>query len=125
MSKKEKLKLEYEFRASPTILYDFLTDPSNLSQWFADHCDITGDRFSFFWDGYEEVAIAEDREDDEYLKLVWEDDPNKIIEFKIRKADISGATILTIIDHIDEDEFDGQQLLWDEQISTLKMKCGG
>lgn len=122
---KEKLKLEYEFRASPTILYDFLTNPSNLSQWFSDHCDVTGDRFSFFWNGYEEVAIAEDREQDEYLRLVWDDEPDKVIEFKIHKADISGATILTIIDSVDEDEMEDQQLLWDEQISTLKMKCGG
>ena len=125
MSKREKLKLEYEFRASPTILWDFLTNPSNLAQWFADHCDVTGDKFSFFWDGYEEVAIAEERDQDEYLKWVWEDDPEKMIEFKIRKADISGATILTIIENVEKADFEEQTLLWDEQISTLKMKCGG
>lgn len=125
MSKREKLKLEYEFRASPTILWDFLTNPSNLAQWFADHCDVTGDKFSFFWDGYEEVAIAEERDQDEYLKWVWEDDPEKMIEFKIRKADISGATILTIIENVEKADFEEQTLLWDEQIGTLKMKCGG
>lgn len=125
MSKRDKLKLEYEFRASPTILYDFLTNPSNLAQWFADHCDVTGDKFSFFWDGYEEVAIAEERDEDEYLKWVWEDDPDKVIEFKIRKADISGATILTIIENVEKADFEEQTLLWDEQIGTLKMKCGG
>ena len=125
MSKREKLKLEYEFRASPTILWDFLTNPSNLAQWFADHCDVTGDKFSFFWDGYEEVAIAEERDQDEYLKWVWEDDPEKMIEFKIRKADISGATILTIIENVEKADFEEQTLLWDEQIVTLKMKCGG
>lgn len=125
MSDKQKLKLEYEFRASPAILYDFLTNPSNLAQWFADHCDVTGDRFSFFWNGYEEVAIAEERDEQEYLKWVWEDEPDKVIEFKIRKADISGATILTVIDSVEEDEMEDQQLLWDNQINALKMKCGG
>lgn len=125
MAKRDKLKLEYEFRASPTILYDFLTNPSNLAQWFSDHCDVTGDRFSFFWDGHEEVAIAEERDQDEYLKWVWEEDPDKMIEFKITKADISGATILTIFETVEKSDFDEQTLLWDEQIGTLKMKCGG
>ncbi len=122
---KKKLVLEYEFRASPAIIYDFLTNPSNLAQWFADHCDVTGDRFSFFWNGYEEVAIADDYIEDEYLKWVWEDDPDKVIEFEIEKADISNATILRITDTVDDDELEDQQLLWDSQINTLRTKVGG
>lgn len=125
MASKEKLKLEYEFRASPAILYDFLTNPSNLAQWFADHCDVNGDKYSFVWNGYEEIVIAEELDENEYVKWIWEDDDEKIIEFKISKADISNATILTIIDNVDADEVEDSQLLWDEQISTLKTKCGG
>jgi len=122
---KSILELEYEFRASPTILYDFLTNPSNLTQWFADHCDVTGDRFSFFWNGYEEVAIATEYKEGEYMKWVWEDEPEKIIEFSLTKADITNTTIMIIRDHVDEDELEDQQMLWDSQIKTLRSKVGG
>lgn len=125
MSTYKPLKLEYEFRASPAILFDFLTNPSNLAQWFADHCDVTGNKFTFVWNGYEEVAIAEEIDQDEYLKLVWEDDEDKMVEFSIRKTDISNATILTITDHVEEEDLEDQTLLWDNQIATLKVKCGG
>ncbi len=122
---KTTLELEYEFRASPNILYDFLTNPSNLAQWFADHCDVNGDRYSFFWNGYEEVAIAEDYEEGEFMRWVWEDEPDKVIEFRLGKAEISNATILSISDQVDEDEMEDQRLLWDSQINTLRTKVGG
>lgn len=125
MAEKVKLNIEYEFRASPAILYEFLTNPSHLAQWFADHCDVNGDVYSFFWNGYEEKAIAEELKENEYVRMKWEDEEDKTIEFKLGKADISNSTILTIIDSVDEDESDDVQLLWDSQINTLRSKVGG
>jgi len=122
---KSILELEYEFKASPNILYDFITNPSNIAQWFADHCDVTGDRYSFFWNGYEEIAIADDYNEGEFMRWVWEDEPDKIIEFRLSKADITNSTILIIQDHVDEDEMEDQRMLWDSQIKTLRSKVGG
>ena len=39
MNKKQLYTLEYPVRCSPTILYDFLSNPSGLQEWFADHVD--------------------------------------------------------------------------------------
>ncbi len=125
MAEKVKLTIEYEFRASPNILYEFLTNPSHLAQWFADHCDKNGDVYSFFWNGYEEKATVIDTKEPDFLKWQWEDDEEKIIEFRLGKTDISNATILTVIDSIEEDEADDQELLWDSQIKTLRSIVGG
>jgi len=125
MSVKVDLEIEYEFRASPAILFEFLTNPSHLAQWFADHCDVNGDIYSFFWNGYEETAAIVDIKDNETLKFIWEDDDEKYIKFSLGKADITNATILTIIDHVEEDESDDQRLLWNSQIQRLRTIVGG
>ena len=54
--KKIKYELEYLVNTSPNILFTCITTPSGLSEWFADDVNIKDDRFTFFWDGDEEVA---------------------------------------------------------------------
>ncbi|MFN9981253.1 MAG: START-like domain-containing protein, partial [bacterium] len=36
---KQLYTLEFPVRCSPTILYDFLSTPAGLSEWFADKVD--------------------------------------------------------------------------------------
>jgi len=45
--KKQAFTIERTFRSSPTILYDFLTTPSGLIQWFSDSADLNGDIYTF------------------------------------------------------------------------------
>ncbi|MEZ5054102.1 MAG: START-like domain-containing protein [Chitinophagales bacterium] len=40
MAKKIPFTVERTFKSSPTILYNFLTTPSGLVQWFADYVDL-------------------------------------------------------------------------------------
>jgi hypothetical protein len=47
MSKKVKYTLEYPVRCSPGILYEFLSTPSGLQEWFADKVDESEGVFSF------------------------------------------------------------------------------
>ena len=44
---KGKFSVEYVIRTSANILYEFLTTPSGLSEWFADDVNILGDLFLF------------------------------------------------------------------------------
>ena len=37
MSKKTFFSVEYDFHASPQLLYQYLSTPSGLSEWFADN----------------------------------------------------------------------------------------
>ncbi|MFY7839278.1 MAG: START-like domain-containing protein, partial [Lacibacter sp.] len=47
MSKKVLYTLEFPVRCSPTILYEFLSTPSGLQEWFADKVDERDGVFAF------------------------------------------------------------------------------
>jgi uncharacterized protein YndB with AHSA1/START domain len=123
-----KFELEYLFRASPNILYKFITTPACLVRWFCDEVDITpGGKYTFFWSGSEEVAEVLDSESDEYIRFQWEDaeDDDEYLEFRMTRSPVTGETILLITDFVDEDEVDDQKQLWEEQIKHLRSETGG
>ena len=71
---KVRIDLEYIIKTSPTILFNCLSTPSGLSEWFADDVNIKNDRYTFFWDGSEETAILKNVRKSESVKFQWEDD---------------------------------------------------
>ena len=71
--KRVKFDMEFIFRASPTILYKFITTPSCLIRWFCDEVDIQGEVFTFAWEGADEVAEMLDDIEDERVRFHWED----------------------------------------------------
>lgn len=125
--KRVQLELEFIFRASPTILYKFLTTPSCLIRWFCDEVDITLDEFSFFWEGSEEKAELIDDIEDERVRFRWEDaeSDEEYLEFRMSKSPVTGETILLITDFCDEDEKDDQRQLWESQVKQLRIETGG
>ena len=60
----EKIKYELEFpiHASPQLIYQYISTPSGLSEWFADNVNSRGELFKFIWDGTEEQAKLEELE---------------------------------------------------------------
>ena len=56
MSKKTFFSVEYDFQASPQLLFQYLSTPSGLSEWFADNVNSRGENFVFIWDDTEEKA---------------------------------------------------------------------
>ena len=70
LMKRIPVDLEYIFKASPAILYKFLTTPACLVRWFCDGVDINGDVYTFSWDGSEENAeVVDDIEAVSYTHL--------------------------------------------------------
>lgn len=121
-----QIKMEYIFRASPAILYTFLTTPSCLIRWFCEESDVQGDTFTFTWDGADEVAELIDDIEEERLKFQWEDgEEGEYLEYKMYKSDVTNETILEVYDWCDDDEVDSQRDLWESQIKVLKQECGG
>jgi uncharacterized protein YndB with AHSA1/START domain len=121
-----QIDMEFIFRASPTILYKFLTTPSTLIRWFCDEVDIQGDTFTFVWSGSEEVAELIDDIEDERVRFEWEDaDEGEYLEFRMEKSPVTGETILTITDFCDSDEVADQKQLWETQINQLRTETGG
>jgi uncharacterized protein YndB with AHSA1/START domain len=128
MSKKIPFTVERTFRSSPSILYNFLTTPSGLVQWFADYVDLdpNGEVFTFEWNGEEQRAIVLGYEDDEFVKLQWEDEDDEKVyfEYKIRVTDVTKETILTVTDFAEKVDIPSAKELWASQLNDLAKALG-
>jgi len=122
---RKQFTLEYIIRSSPAILFEFLTEPSCLAQWFADYCDASEDDYVFGWNGQFEKAEIVEMEDDEYVKYRWlKADESEFFSFRVYKSEISNETVLEIIDFCEPKEIKDSTFLWDNQIEDLKHALG-
>ncbi len=126
-AKRTMYKIEYIFRASPTIVYQFLTTPACLVRWFCDEVDISGNVYTFFWDGDEQKAVLIEDWEDELLRFEWEDAPmpNEYLEFRLSKSPITEETVLIITDFCDVNDIKSANKLWDSQINQMRVETGG
>lgn len=128
MAKKVPFTVERTFRSSPAILYSFLTTPSGLVQWFADYVDLdpNGEVFTFEWNGEEQNAEVLAYEEEEYVKLRWEDDDDDraYFEYRIRVTDITKETILTVTDYAYKEDVESSKALWMSQLNDLAKALG-
>lgn len=118
---KGKFELEYVVRTSAGILFELLTTPSGLSEWFADDVNIRDGIFTFFWDGSEQKAKLLAYKEEKYLRLSWLDKPDGYyFEFRVEKDELTGDISLMIIDFADEaSDMQTSKLLWDSQVNKL------
>lgn len=118
--------LEFLFKASPAILYKFLSTPNCLIRWFCDAVDITGEEFVFTWDGTDEIANLVEDVENERLKFKWEEEEdNEYLEFRLGQSPVTGETILELTDFSDEDEVEATKQLWETQMEQLRRATGG
>ena len=123
---KTKFEIEVPIHASPSLLYQYLSSPSNLQEWFADKVNSRGKIFSFIWDGEEEKAEVLLKRSDERIKFKWleSEDDDTYFEFKIIVDALTKDVSLFITDFADEDEVEETKQLWENQIDDLKHTIG-
>lgn len=123
---RKKFTLEYIIRSSPAILFEFLTQPTNLSQWFSEFCDSQEDIFIFGWGGSDfQRARQVEMIEEEYVKYHWEHgNKDEYFAFRVYKSEIANDTILEITDFADSKEIKEQTFLWDKQVEDLKHALG-
>ena len=122
MEEKIKYELEFPIHASPSLIYQYISTPSGLSEWFADNVNSRGELFKFIWDGAEEQAKLLTKKSGERVKFRWlddEDDPY-YFEIRIQVDEITKDVSLMITDYAEEDEVEEAKMLWTNQISDLK-----
>ena len=128
MQSKVKFEIEYPIHASPSMLYQYISSASSLSEWFADNVNSRGIIFSFFWDGTEEKAELLSSKSNSYVKFKWLDDSEDqdkcYFEIRILVDEITKDVSLIVTDFAYEDEVDENKMLWDNQISDLKQVIG-
>ncbi len=122
-----KFKIEELYKASPAMLYQFITDPACLGRWFSDEADVEGDRYVFTWNGADEVATFVDGDEDSRARFVWEEaeEPTEYLEFKMYRAGVTDQTVLEVIDFCDGDEVADSKKLWESQLKILRQEIGG
>lgn len=126
MPDKQKFQLEFVVRASPKLLYNFLSTPSGLSEWFADDVNFRGDKYTFFWEGSEEEAEIISKKTNQHIRFKWveSEGDESYFEFRIDIDDLTEDVSLIVTDYSEEGEMDEAKLLWDSQIHSLMAHMG-
>ena len=118
--------MEFPIRCSPTILYEFLSTPVGLQEWFADKVDEWEGVYSFTWNGgTPDKAEIKEKEEDKFIRFRWlHTEKNEYFEFRIEKTEISNQTILVIKDFAEKNDIKDQSQLWGYQIKELFHRLG-
>lgn len=125
MSDKIKFEVEFVIQSSPQLLYQYISTPSGLSEWFADNVNSRGELFNFIWDGSEEQAKLLKRKSDEFVKFTWvAEEDDSFFEMRIIVDEITKDVSLFITDFAYDDEVDEAKMLWENQVSSLKQVLG-
>jgi hypothetical protein len=122
---KQLYTLEFPVRCSPSILYDFLSTPAGLGEWFADKVDERDGIFYFGWNGSFDKADLLESEEDKYIRFHWQTAPKEeYFEFRIEKSEITNQTILVVKDFAEKKDIKDQSNLWDHQVKELFHRLG-
>ena len=128
MATKELFSIEYDFHASSQMLFQYLSTPSGLGEWFADDVNSRGENFTFIWDDSEENAKLIQKKNNERIRFKWQTDEEEnndyYFEFKIQVDDLTNDVSLIITDFAEEEELEESKMLWDNLISSLKKILG-
>ncbi len=126
MEDKVKIELEFPIQASPSLLYQYISTPSGLSEWFADNINSRGEVFTFIWGESEEQAKLLTKKSGERIKLRWLDDEDTsyFFEMRIQVDEITKDVSLMVTDYAEEDEVDENKMLWENMVADLKQILG-
>jgi uncharacterized protein YndB with AHSA1/START domain len=126
MSSKVKFKLEFVVKASPTLLFNYISSPSGLEQWFADNVKSRGEEFIFIWENAEEHAKMLSKKTNQSVRFKWNEDDEEetYFELKLQVDDLTQDLALIVTDFADEDEVDEAKLLWEAQLTKLHSIIG-
>jgi len=128
MSGKIHYSIEYNFHSSPQLLFQYLSTPSGLSEWFADNVNSRGEDFTFIWNDSQEYAKLIQKKNNERVRYRWinnePDQDDYYFEFKIIVDEITKDVSLIVSDYSDQDELEESKMLWDNLVSDLKQVLG-
>jgi uncharacterized protein YndB with AHSA1/START domain len=102
--RRETVQIEREivFPASPAEVWEALTEPERLEEWFATEVELDaqpGGEGVFRWgDGDERRAVVREADPEERLVLDWEDDGQVVLELE----EVDGGTRVRVVERSPE-----------------------
>ncbi len=128
MENKIRYELEFPINSSPHLLYQYISTPSGLQEWFADSVNSRGEFFTFVWDDAEEKARLYSKKTGEKIKFKWVDEDNHDTEYyfelRILVDEITKDVSLMIVDYATPGDEEESKQLWENQVSDLKHVIG-
>lgn len=126
MSEKLKFTIEYEIRSSSKILYNFISEPNGLAQWFSDDVRVKDHVYNFIWDdGEEQKAKLLSFKENKFVKFHWVDDePYTFFELEILRGELTNDVALVITDFAAKENLKDRQMIWNSQIDVLLSVIG-
>lgn len=123
MTDKVKVQLEYVINCSPKVLFNWLSTASGLAEWFAEDVRVKGKKYTFIWEGTEQLAEMTLYKENKLVRFNWIAEEG-YFEFRINQDELTNDVSLIIIDFAEEDETDDIEELWNTQIEDLKHVLG-
>jgi uncharacterized protein YndB with AHSA1/START domain len=120
-----QFSVEYIVHASQGLIFEMVSDPSSLSEWFADDVHIKEGYFTFFWDGSSQTAKMLAIKENKFVRFQWTDKPTyTFFEFKIETDELTNEVSLIVTDFAEDGDQESARMLWDKQIGSLKKLIG-
>ena len=128
MDPKIRYEIEFPINSSPQLLYQYISTPSGLSEWFADNVNSRGEFFTFIWNDSQEKARLASKKTGEKVKFKWVDESSKdteyFFELHILVDELTKDVSLMVVDFAEREEVGETKQLWENQISDLKHLIG-
>ena len=126
MSDKIKYEMEFPIHASPSLLFQYISTPSGMQEWYADNVNSRGEFFTFIWEGSEEKAKLVSKNKGQSIRFQWVDDEDTdyYFEMRIQVDAITKDVSIMVTDFAEDDEIEEGKMLWENMISELKQLLG-
>ena len=127
---KVKFVAEYELRASPRMLFPYISTASGLSQWFASKVNTMPEqRFDFQWDNESHIARQVSMRPNkgirfEFLDTAENGHDNNYVEFRVDQSELTQSTYLRVTDYSPTTDADELKDLWAGLMDKLKEIVG-
>lgn len=122
---KQKVRMEFAIKASPNLIYPYLSTPSGLSEWFCDDVDIKNDTYKFKWNGEFQEAKVLKKTPNKLIRFHWLDSANdEFFEFELERDEITDDIALVVTDFAEPGEEKESEMLWESQINDLRHALG-
>lgn len=116
-----QVKIEFPIKASPALLFNYISSPSGLSQWFCNDVDIRNNMYKFKWDGEENSAELLKKVNNKSMKFKWlNTEKDEFLEFEINIDELTDDVALVITDYAEVGDEKNTIQLWESQIHDLK-----
>ncbi len=123
-----RIELEFTINTSPHLLFNRLSTPSGLAEWFADDVNLSGKTFTFVWDDIQQKAELLEKKENKSIKFRWlkeGSNPKNFFSFKLSSHELTRELSLQVIEQLDDNEdVEDAISLWNSQIGELRRILG-